>query len=148
MNAEQWFSEQLENAKDSIDFITEDHILEFTEQIINRMNELDLSQKDLADRMNVKPPYVHKILNGNPNVSLKTMIKIAMALRCELSYFRLKPNYDYHSFNIDEFFKASMIEMKYDIHTAVNTLLEKEKWKTISKKSIDINESDKMFYLG
>ncbi len=43
------------------------------------MDSEDLSRKDLAARLNVTQPYVTKLLRGDANLSLKTMVKAARA---------------------------------------------------------------------
>jgi len=61
----------------------ESAILGFTEEIVSRLDQLNMSQTDLADAIEVKPSYITKILRGNSNFTLDTMVKIATALDCE-----------------------------------------------------------------
>lgn len=85
MKAEEWFKRRLEEFKDDIDFKTEGVILDLTEKIVKIMNRNGISRADLADRMHVSRPFITKILNGYPNMTLKTMVSIADALACELN---------------------------------------------------------------
>jgi transcriptional regulator with XRE-family HTH domain len=68
----------------------ESSILEFTEQIVARMEQKEISPKSLAERMGVKPSYVSKILRGTSNFTLDSMIKICSAVGAEYC-FHVRP---------------------------------------------------------
>ena len=68
----------------------ESSILEFTEQIVARMEQKEISPKSLAERMGVKPSYVSKILRGTSNFTLDSMIKICSAVDAEYC-FHVRP---------------------------------------------------------
>lgn len=46
----------------------------------SRMDELNMSSAELAERMRVKPSYVSRLLSGSQNITLKTLVKIGIAL--------------------------------------------------------------------
>ena len=46
----------------------------------NRMGELDMTQRALAEKMNCTQQYVSKVLKGRENLSLETLCKIENAL--------------------------------------------------------------------
>lgn len=48
--------------------------------ILSELDKQDISQKELALRMNVSPQYVNKIVKGKENLSLETIWKIEEAL--------------------------------------------------------------------
>jgi predicted transcriptional regulator len=52
----------------------------FISSIVERMSELEVTQKELARRMNVSGPYIHKVLNHDVNISFSTASKLATAL--------------------------------------------------------------------
>ena len=52
--------------------------------MLNRMNELELTQTKLAERMGCSQQYVSKILRGKENLSLETLCKIEEALDLHL----------------------------------------------------------------
>lgn len=54
--------------------------LDFTEDVLAKMDEQGMSRKDLADRINVSPAYITKILRGSTNFTLESMVKISRAL--------------------------------------------------------------------
>jgi transcriptional regulator with XRE-family HTH domain len=59
-------------------------------EIINRRNELNLTQKDLADKAGTHQSRISKIESAEWDIRLSTLIQIAEALDTELS-ISLKP---------------------------------------------------------
>jgi transcriptional regulator with XRE-family HTH domain len=55
-------------------------IVELTEDICRLMEEKKVSRAELARRMGTSRAYVTKLLDGNANFTLATMVKVAMAL--------------------------------------------------------------------
>ncbi len=80
-----WFVEMLEKYKDDLEFRMEGVILEFTEKIVQKMEELDINRSELAERLGVSKAFVTKLLNGNPNLTIKTMMSLADVLGCDLN---------------------------------------------------------------
>jgi transcriptional regulator with XRE-family HTH domain len=58
-------------------------VMEITEQIMARMQELGVSKTELANRIGTSPAYVTKILRGETNFTFDTMVKLGSALDCE-----------------------------------------------------------------
>ncbi len=65
--------------------------LEFTEEVLARMSELALTKSELAVKLDVKPSMVTRIVNGQNNFELATMVKIAWALGCEFRSHLQRP---------------------------------------------------------
>lgn len=84
------FSGFFERAKDQTAFHAEGLILEFTEEMVRRMEELSLSKSDLARRLDTSPAYITKLLRGTSNFTVETMVKVASALECEVR-LKLQP---------------------------------------------------------
>ncbi len=84
MSYEKWFNEMLDKYKDDIDFLTEEAIIDFNEKIVKRLKDLNMSRVELANKLGVSKAFVTKLLNGNPNLTIKTMISIVKALDCKL----------------------------------------------------------------
>ncbi|GBD99037.1 helix-turn-helix protein [bacterium BMS3Abin07] len=80
-----WFQDLLDKYKDDLEFRMEVVILDFTEKIVRKMEEKDISRAELARRLNVSKAFVTKMLNGNPNLTIKTMMSVADALECDLN---------------------------------------------------------------
>src|SRR5512133_1301683 len=53
-------------------------------QIVNRRDELGLTQKDLAERANTHQSRISKIESGEHDIRLSTLIEVAEALGCEV----------------------------------------------------------------
>ena len=55
----------------------------FLLRILHRMQELGVSQAELAKRMDVSRPYITKMLHQNVNITFRTAEKLANALRMD-----------------------------------------------------------------
>jgi transcriptional regulator with XRE-family HTH domain len=86
MKLEAWYQEKIQKFKDDVDFLTESAILDLTEKIVDKMNMSGLSRVELSRKLGVSKPFVTKLLSGNPNMTIKTMVSIAHALECELNF--------------------------------------------------------------
>ena len=84
-NTEKWFGELLDSYKDDFDYRLEGLIFELTEQISQKLKEGKISRKKFADALNVSPAAVSKILNGNPNFTIRTLLSMADVLKTDLS---------------------------------------------------------------
>ena len=82
----------LKAARETHEYRAEGASIEFTNAMLRRMRQLDVSRSQLAARIGVNPAYISKILRGDTNFSLETMVKIANALdsefRCQLQSVR------------------------------------------------------------
>ena len=93
MKLEKWFTQKIEEFKGDIEFRTEEVILEITERIVELMKKENINRTELAKRLRVKKPFISKLLNGNPNMTLKTMVSLSMALDYDLNIsFNRKPS--------------------------------------------------------
>lgn len=52
--------------------------------ILKALREKEMSQKDLADKMNVSPQYISKIVKGSENLTLDTICKIERILKINI----------------------------------------------------------------
>ena len=73
--------ERYKKASQSLDYWTEHTIIEFTEELTRLMKENNVTRAELAKRIDSSPAYITKVLCGNVNFTLKTMTKLAMALK-------------------------------------------------------------------
>lgn len=44
--------------------------------ILEKLDDLDWTQKDLAEKMGVSPPYINKIVKGSENFTLESLVKL------------------------------------------------------------------------
>lgn len=60
--------------------------------ILERLDELAWTQKDLAAKMGVSPQYVNKLVKGSENLTLETLVKLQDILDIPLlaNYFKDK----------------------------------------------------------
>ncbi|MCP4399977.1 MAG: helix-turn-helix transcriptional regulator [bacterium] len=84
MKTSTWFTQTLEALKDDVEFRLESKILEITEVICQKMAEKKMTRTRLAEKLDISPPGVTKILNGNSNFTLKTLLSLSEALDQEL----------------------------------------------------------------
>lgn len=85
MQTKSWFTEKLDKFANDPEFLAEEAILDFTEKLVAKMQELKVSRAELAKRLDVSKPFITKLLNGNPNMTIKTMVAIAAMLDCKLN---------------------------------------------------------------
>ena len=78
----------LKSARETHEYRAEGASIEFTNAMLTRMRQVGVSRSKLAAKIGVNPAYISKILRGDTNFSLETMVKIANALesafRCHL----------------------------------------------------------------
>lgn len=78
------FRELFREAEKTLTYNVEGSILDFTEDLCRLMDEKDVSRAELARRIETSPAYITKILRGNSNFTLSSMVRIAMALDSEV----------------------------------------------------------------
>jgi transcriptional regulator with XRE-family HTH domain len=86
----QAFKKLFEEGRKRLSYFVQGAIIEFTEAVVTRMEELGVSKSNLAEKLKCKPSYVTKFLRGGTNFTLESMVKIALALDSEIS-IRLRP---------------------------------------------------------
>ena len=64
--------------------MTEQAIINLTEKIVEKMESMNISRTDLTKRPGASKAIVTKILNGNPNLTTKTIVSIANAMDCKI----------------------------------------------------------------
>ncbi|KAF0159802.1 MAG: Fis family transcriptional regulator [Syntrophaceae bacterium] len=84
-STEKWFGDLFDSYKDDFDFRLEALVFELTEQISKKLKEEKISRKQFAEKLNVTPAAVSKILNGNPNFTIRTLLSMADVLKTDLS---------------------------------------------------------------
>lgn len=72
--------EFLEQAETSPDYWHELAVLDFTEDLQQRMEEQNVSRAELARRMGTSRAYITRLLGGDANFTLMTMVKLSMAV--------------------------------------------------------------------
>lgn len=80
MDAEQWFQELITEGENDPDSLTDELLLDVTEQIYRRMRDCGIRPSDLAGRLGVSRAFVSQLLNGKPNMTMRTLVGVAHAL--------------------------------------------------------------------
>jgi len=74
------FRSAFKRARRSPAYWVERAILRYTSAIAERLRRLQITQRELAARVEVSPAYVNKVLNGTPNLTIKSMVELAHAV--------------------------------------------------------------------
>ena len=85
MKAHEQFQKMLRKIEGTFEYELEWLLWDLTEQIVSYMNQEGISQTELAERLDVSSARVTKLLKGHPNMTLKTILKVARALHCEVA---------------------------------------------------------------
>jgi len=81
---QEWANSSEKNRKE---FNQEGLILDVTEQIWERLDELGLKKQDLAHRLGCGKSHVTQLLNGGRNLTLRSLSDIALALESEIKIY-------------------------------------------------------------
>lgn len=84
-STEKWFGELLDSYKDDFEFRLEELVFELTEQISKKLKDNKISRKQFAEKLEISPAAISKVLNGNPNFTIRTLLTMADALKTELN---------------------------------------------------------------
>ena len=74
------FEEMIQEFERGDDYWTELAIIEFTEVLIQRMQGQGITRTELARRMGKSKSYVTKVLQGDNNFTIATMVSLIRAL--------------------------------------------------------------------
>lgn len=78
------FKELAETARRTTAYLVQNAILDFTEDVVGRMESLNITKSELASKLHTSPAYVTKLLRGDNNFTLETMVKITSVVNAEL----------------------------------------------------------------
>jgi plasmid maintenance system antidote protein VapI len=74
------YRKMFEEAESHADYWIDGPITEFVEDLARLMEEQEVTRAELARRLGTSRAYITKMLGGNANFTLLTMVKLAMAL--------------------------------------------------------------------
>lgn len=112
MNNKSWLEEKIGLWKDDVAFLTEEKILEFTERIVCEMQNKNISRVHLAESLGKSKPFVTKLLKGNVNMTVKTMVAVAHALGCDLHLDFYPKGFRAHTFSMSPEFTTVEIDYR------------------------------------
>lgn len=70
----------LRTLRSRVDYWAEGPMLDFVEDLSSIMKQEGISQAELAKRTDTQAAYVSQILEGDTNFTIKSMVKLALAL--------------------------------------------------------------------
>jgi transcriptional regulator with XRE-family HTH domain len=80
----------IERVEASLDYRADVAALSFVEELVRCMRQAEMSQAELARRLGASEAYVSKVLRGDANFTLATLVKLADAVGQELR-LRMEP---------------------------------------------------------
>ncbi len=72
--------QKLEAARNTFEYRLEKTLLEVAEQVCKLIESQGVTRSELAQRLAVTPAYITKLLNGNPNLTIESLLKLSDAL--------------------------------------------------------------------
>jgi len=82
------FAKRCDAARNTVEYKLERAMIDFTERICARLEELNITQRELADRMGVTRSQITNLLRGEyKNFTFETAIRIACALEMDFEPF-------------------------------------------------------------
>src|SRR5436190_12093848 len=74
------YRQMFAEAETSVDYWLAGPVTDFTEDLCRLMEEKGITRAELARRIGSSRAYITKLLGGNANYTLTTMVKLAMAV--------------------------------------------------------------------
>ena len=78
------FEDLFAQAEKHSEYWVEGAILEFTDEVLRKLEASGLSRTELAARLGHSRPQISRLLSGQNNFTLRTMVEVSRALNCEL----------------------------------------------------------------
>lgn len=72
--------QKLEAARNTFEYRLEKNLFEVAEQVCKLIESQGITRSELAQRLAVTPAYITKLLNGNPNLTIKSLLRLSDAL--------------------------------------------------------------------
>ena len=79
-NLTEWWKDLTEEFESTLEYQVESASFNISIQVYNRIKELGLTQKELAEKLGVSKSYVSQILKGKSNMTIETIIKLGTVL--------------------------------------------------------------------
>jgi transcriptional regulator with XRE-family HTH domain len=86
LSAAEWFAEFTKKLEQDGRLQIDAAKLELSEQIFKAMEANQVSEAELSRRLGVSRAYVNKILQGDTNFTIETLVKIGIALGAEFKF--------------------------------------------------------------
>ena len=80
LRVSEWYERNIAPFRDTPEFQTERVLVDIGEQIVTQMESQGISRAELARRLGVSRPFVTRLLTGSPNLTVKTLVRVASAV--------------------------------------------------------------------
>lgn len=80
-----WFANEKERLEKDPEYLADGIILAFTEELLKYMEAEGMNKKDLAKKLNCSQAYITKLFRGNPNLTIKKMVELALVFNSKIS---------------------------------------------------------------
>lgn len=107
--------------------------LEFTREVLTRMEKSNVSKTELASRLEVQPGMVTRLLGGRNNFEIETMVRMALALNCRFRS-HLEP------------VGAKTVWYDFFNTSGCSENQNKETWNPVIYRPVTISESEELNY--
>jgi transcriptional regulator with XRE-family HTH domain len=114
MNLESWATRELDKFRHTPEYELDRLLLETNELIVARMDSLGWRKADLAQRLGVSRAFVTKLLGGNENITLATLVKVANVLGVKVQV-DLLPRHVAESIQTAEFYHLEDFRASYSL---------------------------------
>ena len=91
MDKKTFLESKLEHFEGSPDLLAQQLLIDLMEQVVGFMDTQGLRNKDLAEKLGVSRSYVTRLLEGQPNLTVKSLAGLATALGCSVN-ISLRPD--------------------------------------------------------
>ena len=82
-----WLDSYIAERDRDPEFVLEGVLLRVNERICEIMDRKGITRAELARRLDVKPPYITKLLDGEANLTLRSLVNVAVSLDEGLDVF-------------------------------------------------------------
>ncbi|PCI00267.1 MAG: hypothetical protein COB79_05925 [Zetaproteobacteria bacterium] len=79
-NSLNWY----DNLDQDLEYIAEDKKINAAITISRRMDQLNMSKADLAKKISSSPAYITKVLRGDSNLTIESLVKLSDAIDADL----------------------------------------------------------------
>ncbi|MBS9782161.1 MAG: helix-turn-helix transcriptional regulator [Gammaproteobacteria bacterium] len=80
------FGSLLQNIRNSLGFWVETAKFDFASEILKEMKTQGISKKELAEKMEVSPAMVTRIISGTHNATIETLVKTAYSMDRKINF--------------------------------------------------------------
>lgn len=94
------FSDRLREAKSKDSYWIEAAKLDFALEFTRLMKEKGVNKAEMANRLNTSPAYITKLLRGDANLTIESMVKAVRALNCDFHTHISHPNASVRWFDV------------------------------------------------